>query len=172
MGMSKRRHTLEIRTVTPDDNKTILEVYRQCEDFLALGPEPQASPEMVLKDIETTRNEGGVFRSIFSAGRMIGVVSYVPAGFEGKPDAAFLSLLMIAAPYRGHGTGTEIVKRIEKEILGNSHITKILSGVQVNNPDALRFWQKNGYHIVGGPELRPDKTTVFHLCEECKPVVK
>jgi GNAT superfamily N-acetyltransferase len=170
MSMVAYRSSLELHSITPDDEDSVLDVYRQCEDFLALGPEPKASLDMVLKDIETTRNEGGVFRGIFSAGRMIGVVSYIPRDFEGKPDVAFLSLLMIAAPYRRHGIGTQIVKRIEKEILRYSHITRILSGVQVNNPDALLFWQKNGYIIVGGPELLPDKTTVFHLCKECKPL--
>jgi GNAT superfamily N-acetyltransferase len=169
---SKRINALEIRTVTQDDNNKILEVYRQCEDFLALGPKPNASLEMVLKDLESSRNEGGVFRGIYADGKIVGVISYVPAGFEGKPDVAFLSLLMIAAPYRGYGIGTEIVKRIEKEILMNSQISTILSAVQVNNPDATRFRQKNGYRIVGGPELRPDNTTVFHLCKDCKPVVK
>jgi GNAT superfamily N-acetyltransferase len=160
----------DIRTVTPDDNQAILDVYRQCEDFLALGPEPKASLEMVLKDIAETRLEGGVFRGIYADGKMVGVVSYVPAGFEGKPDVAFLSLLMIIPVCRKRGIGTKIVKIVEKEILSDSHITMILSAVQVNNPDALRFWQKNGYRITGGPELRPDKTTVFHLRKELKTI--
>jgi ribosomal protein S18 acetylase RimI-like enzyme len=172
MVMSTRKNTLEIRTITPDDKYDILDVYRRCEDFLALGPEPKASLAMVLKDIETIRHEGGVFQGIYVDDRMVGVVSYVVGGFEGKQQVAFISLLMIAASSRGHGIGTEIVRRIEKEILMDSKVTTVLSAVQVNNPDALRFWEKNGYQITGGPELRSDKTTVFHLCKELKPVTQ
>ena len=161
--LSRQMNTLEIRTVTPEDNQAVLDIYRQCEDFLALGPEPHASLAMVLKDIEEARLEGGVFRGIFSGDKMIGVVSYVAGGFEGKPDIAFHLLLMITPSFRGKGTGTEIVKRIEKEILSDFRISMILSGVQVNNPRAVRFWQQNGYRIVGGLELMPDKTTVFRL---------
>jgi len=164
--------TLAIRTVTPDDKYGVLEVYRQCEDFLALGPEPHASLEMVLKDIEEARLEGGVFRGIFSANSMIGVVSYIPGNFEGKRDVALLLLLMISPSFRRKGTGKEIVKRIEKEILADVQITIILTGVQVNNPEALRFWQKNGYRIIGGPEHQPDKTTVFRLRKDRERLAK
>jgi len=34
---------------------------------------------------------------------------------------------------------------------------------QVNNPQAVSFWQKYGYRIVSGPTLVPDQTTVFGL---------
>lgn len=168
--MSIQKNTLEIRTVTQDDKYAVLDVYRQSEDFLALGPEAKASLGMVLKDIEAARHEGGAFQGIYADGKMIGIVSYVARNFERKPQAAFISLLMISASYRGCGIGKEIVKRIEKEILNDSHVTTILSAVQVNNPDALRFWQKNGYQIAIGPELRPDSTTVFHLRKDCKTV--
>jgi GNAT superfamily N-acetyltransferase len=156
--------TLKIKTVTPDDSDAVLKVYRQCEDFLALGPQPKASLEMVLQDIEEAKKKGGVFRGIYYDEKMIGVVSYVRGGFEGKAEVAFISLLMIAAPYRQKGIGQEVVKRIEKEILKNSQIKLILSAVQVNNPDARRFWEKNGYRVISGePEIQADKTTVFRL---------
>ncbi len=155
--------TLKIKTVTPDDSEAVLKVYRQCEDFLALGPQPKASLEMAIKDVEEAQREGGVFQCIYTGEKMIGVVSYIPAGFEGKLSNAFLSLLMIIPSYREKGIGTKIVNMVEKEILKNNQVYTILSAVQVNNPAALRFWEKNGYHIVGGPEKRPDKTTVFRL---------
>jgi len=94
---------------------------------------------------------------------MLGVVDYVPQGFEGNPEIADLSLLMLAAPFRKQGIGGAIVDAIEDEIRNGSGVTIILSGVQVNNPQAIRFWQKMGYRIVGGPKLMPDQTTVFEL---------
>ena len=155
---------LSIRPVTRDDLNAVLEVYRQCEDFLALGPVPRASMSMALNDIEHSRTAGGTFCGIYTPeGQMLGVVDYVPRGFEGNPEIADLSLLMLAAPFRKQGIGGAIVDAVEGEIRNASGVTVILSGVQVNNPQAIRFWQKKGYRIVSGPKLMPDQTTVFEL---------
>ena len=154
-----------IRPIRPDELDAVLGVYRQCEDFLALGPVPTASMAMVLQDIEISQREGGVFCGIYDAadGGMIGVVDYVPRGFEDDPHLAHLSLLMIAAPFRQRGVGKAVVEAVEQEIAKDARVTAILSGVQVNNPHAIRFWQKRGYRIVSGPTLMPDQTTVFGL---------
>jgi ribosomal protein S18 acetylase RimI-like enzyme len=160
----------ELRAVTEDDLDAVLDVYRQCEDFLALGPEPRASMEMVLRDIETSERERGVFYGIHgSDGKMIGVVDFVPVGFDVRPHVAFISLLMIAWPFRGRGMGEEIVRLIEEDCRANHGATAMLTSVQVNNPNALRFWHNNGYRTIGGPELRPDQTTVFHLQKNLNP---
>lgn len=157
-------NSLIIRPIAETDSDAVLEVYRQCEDFLALGPEPTASLAMVHGDIALSRREGGIFCGIYTpAGQMIGVVDYVPRNFAGDPHTAFLSLLMIAAPSRKQGIGRAVVEAIENEIRKDTQVTAIRSGVQVNNPQAARFWQENGYRIVSGPELMPDQTTVFGL---------
>jgi ribosomal protein S18 acetylase RimI-like enzyme len=158
----------EVRTITQGDLSAVLDVYRQCEDFLALGPKPTASMNMVLKDIGISQRECGVFCGVYSAEiGMIGVVDFVPNKFEGDPHIAFLSLLMIAPPFRKQGIGTTIVKLIENEIKKDAQVTAILSAVQVNNPQALQFFKKNGYRIVGEPELQPDQTTTFRLQKDC-----
>jgi len=111
-----------------------LEVYRRCEDFLALGPEPKASLEMVLADLEISRQEGGCFCGIYGpTGNMLGVVDFVPGGFEGKADTASQPL-MIACNIGIKGIGIEAVRLIEKEIQKDAAVTEIRSGVQVNNP--------------------------------------
>jgi ribosomal protein S18 acetylase RimI-like enzyme len=156
--------SLEIRTITSDDLDTVLAVYRQCEDFLALCPVPVASMEMVLKDIEISQGGGGLFCGIFtSAGEMIGVIDYVPANYEGDPSHAYLSLLMLAAPWRNMGIGRQVVDIIENEIMKDPRVTAILAGVQVNNPLAVKFWQRQGYRIVSGPKLLNDQTMVYDL---------
>jgi ribosomal protein S18 acetylase RimI-like enzyme len=161
-------HSLEIRPIQPGDLDAVLAVYRQCEDFLALGPAPTASREMVLADIAISHREGGVFCGIYAttSGKMIGVIDYVPHNYKGEPHVAFLELLMIAAPFRSQGVGKAVVEAIELEIKKDALVRKILSGVQVNNPQAVQFWLRNGYRIVSGPELLPDQTTVFGLCKD------
>jgi ribosomal protein S18 acetylase RimI-like enzyme len=162
-----KSRSLTLCSVTPNDTEAILGVYRACEDFLALGPEPKASIKMVLADLEISRQEGGCFCGIYDpTGNMLGVVDFVPGEFEGKADTAFLSLLMIALQYRNQGIGIETVRLVEREIQKDTTITEIRSGVQVNNPQAIQFWQKNGYKIVSKPELLPDTTTVFHLSKK------
>jgi ribosomal protein S18 acetylase RimI-like enzyme len=155
--------TYVIKPIAPPEYPAVLEVYRQCEDFLALGPVPTASLDMVLKDIQDTGVEKGIFCGIFSGTQMIGVVSYVPSYFEFRPVDAFILVLMIAKPYRGQGAGSAIVDMVEKEICYKKRIRSIRLGSQVNNPRAIKFWEKKGYKVFSGPTLLPDKTTVYQM---------
>ena len=157
MTMLMPQHALSIRPIAEEETEAVLEVYRQCEDFLALGPVSTASLEM-------SRAQAGVFCGIYAAdGKMVGIVDYVPKNWEGDPSVAFLSLLMIGAPFRGQGIGATVVEAVENEIRKDAGINAIASGVQVNNPQAIEFWQRHGYRIVSGPIRMPDQTTVFHL---------
>jgi ribosomal protein S18 acetylase RimI-like enzyme len=162
---------IELRNVMAEDITDILDIYRQCEDFLALAPNPKASPAMVAKDIEDVCKEGGVFKSIYTGNRLTGVVSYVTKGFAGKLSDACIYLLMIIPSFRTKGIGARIVEMIEKEILADAKITTIIVGVQVNNPRALKFWRNNGYRVTSGPEQMPDGTVVFHLCKTTKTTI-
>jgi ribosomal protein S18 acetylase RimI-like enzyme len=162
--MIMRAGSLEICHVRQDDLEAVLAVYRQCEDFLALGPVATASMQMVLKDITISKGEGGVYCTIHTAGgKMIGVVDYVPNNYEGNSHTAYLSLLMIAAPWRNQGLGQIVLEAVEHEIRKDAQVTEFLLGVQVNNPQALRFWQRNGFRIVSGPKLHPDQTTAYDM---------
>ena len=161
----------DVHPVTEDCKDALLAVYRECEDFLALGPQPNATMAMVLRDMETARQQGALFCGIHdAAGRMVGVVDFAGSGFEGKSGVAFISLLMLASGIRGRGIGTEALELIEREIRKDPRVTMIRSAVQVNNPGAQRFWLKHGYRIIGSPELQPDGTTVFHLQKDCRQV--
>jgi ribosomal protein S18 acetylase RimI-like enzyme len=169
MAVIAGRH-FTIRPITPGDLNAVFDVYRQCEDFLALGPQPRASMSMVEEDLRHSSAEGGVYCGIFNAtGMLMGIVDVVPRLFEGRPDVAFLSLLMIAAPYRSRGLGAEVVQLVEAEIARDPDVTVIESGVQVNNPVAIRFWQRMGYVITSKPDPMPDGTTVFHLRKQIRP---
>jgi ribosomal protein S18 acetylase RimI-like enzyme len=159
----KINDSLEIRPISQDELEAVLEVYELCEDFLALGPVAKASMQMVAKDIEISQNEGSHFCGIYADGNMIGVIDYARSGYEGEPSQACIVLLMIAETSRGRGIGRAVVEGVEADIRQNPEVTAILSGVQVNNPKAIQFWRRNGYAIMGGPELMPDQTMVFHL---------
>jgi ribosomal protein S18 acetylase RimI-like enzyme len=94
---------------------------------------------------------------------MIGVVDYIPKNYQGNSRAAYLSLLMLAAPFRNQGIGKVILEAVENEVRKDAQVTEMVLGVQVNNPLALQFWLRNGYRVVSGPKLMPDQTTVFDM---------
>ena len=152
-----------LRLVDEGDLAALMEVYRQCEDFLALGPQAMASEAMELADIAHSREMGGLFCGIFVEDRMAGVIDYVPSGFEGEPGHAFLSLLMIAEPWRGRSLGAAVVAAVEGIIGRNLAVKAILSGVQVNNPAGIAFWQRMGYSIASGPKQMADTTVCYDL---------
>ena len=84
----------------------VLAVYQQCEDFLSLGPMSKASMDMVKADFDHSKEENGLFCGIFDPKEnLIGIVDFVPNMFEGAPDNAFISLIMIAKPHRNKGFG-------------------------------------------------------------------
>jgi 8-oxo-dGTP pyrophosphatase MutT (NUDIX family)/ribosomal protein S18 acetylase RimI-like enzyme len=156
-----------IHEIRSDDLESVLAIYRVSEDFLALGPEPHASMVMVEEDIKSSHQDSGLYCGIYDSGRrMVGVVSFIPWGFGGRKKYAYISLLMIAQPFRKQKIGSQIVSLIEEEVHRKYQATLIGTSVQVNNPKALKFWNKNGYQISGGPELQPDQTIVFHLQKE------
>jgi ribosomal protein S18 acetylase RimI-like enzyme len=153
-----------IRPVRDDELEAMVEVYRQCEDFLALTPQPNASPEMVRSDLNISKANGGLFCGIYAPdGKMVGVLDVILKGFEGNPHHAFIELLMIARAHRSGGLGSAVVDVIERQIMADADVTAILSGVMVNNPAALRFWQRHGYAVSGGPVNQTDGTTTWDL---------
>ncbi|MBI5958514.1 MAG: hypothetical protein HY866_07265, partial [Chloroflexi bacterium] len=73
MNITHERFT--IRPVEDDQLENVLEVYRPCEDFLALGPQPKASMVMVEADLRLSADNGGIFCGIYDPGGvMLGVV--------------------------------------------------------------------------------------------------
>ncbi len=166
MNITHERFT--IRPVREDDRADILSVYRQCEDFLALGPVPQASMAMVQADLDYSTQHGGIFCGIFDpGGGMMGVIDVIPKGYEGEPHTAFLTLLMIRELYRAHGLGTAVVQAAEQYLVAQHTVDTIRAGVAVNNPGAIRFWARQGYVTVSGPIVFPDGTG-FDLCKSLR----
>jgi RimJ/RimL family protein N-acetyltransferase len=152
---------LTVRTAAPTDVPAILEVYRQCEDFLSLGPVPVASRAMVTADIKHAETANGSFCVIEDeAGRVMGVLEFSVA--EPKRTAV-LYLLMISRRHRKKGCGTAVVRALESYLRGKYSVETIESGVQVNNPDAIRFWKRCGFQVDTVPRNHEDGTTAFEM---------
>jgi ribosomal protein S18 acetylase RimI-like enzyme len=157
---------LKVRLFTPKDIDATLEVYRECEDFLSLGPVPKASTEMVLADFEHSKNENGIYCCVIDKeDRQIGVLDFIP---EVRPHTAFLSLLMIAKPYRQVGNGRFVVAWLENHLFQNYATESIESGVQVNNEAGKRFWKAMGFRIGSAARILEDKTVAYEMRKELK----
>ncbi len=163
--MHIKTERFEIRPVRDDERGAILDVYRECEDFLALGPVAQASMAMVEADLRLSEKSGGVFCGIYQPdGKMIGVLDIVLRLYEGDPSQAFLELLMIAQPYRSSGIGAAVVQAAEAEVRRDPAVKVIVSGVQYNNPGGIRFWTRHmGYRITGPAVDCGDGTSGYPL---------
>jgi hypothetical protein len=59
------REKIIVRPVSEAQLSALLEIYRQCEDFLSLGPVATASEEMVKADIKHSQENMGRFCGIF-----------------------------------------------------------------------------------------------------------
>lgn len=159
-----RDKSIKIAGITEEELSQALAVYRQCEDFLALGPEPKASEKMVRADFEHSKQENGLYCGVFDVKEnIVGIVDFIPHSFGGSSENAFITLVMIAEPYRNKGLGTKIVEAVERYIANYPKNRAILSAVQTNNGKAVKFWTTMGYRIVGEPETRPDNTVVYNL---------
>lgn len=157
-------NVIRIAAVTENDIAHVFEVYQQCEDFLAMGPEPTASEKMVRDDFAHSKKENGLYCGVFDANaKMLGIVDFIPRAFDDDGEEAFISLIMIAKPHRDQGLGTAVIKAVEKYIGKYRQNKAILSAVQTNNGKAIKFWETLGYRITGEPEARPDGTIVYNL---------
>jgi ribosomal protein S18 acetylase RimI-like enzyme len=152
----------ELLVLAEKDLEALLALYKSCEDFLALGPQPHASEKMVLADLALSREYNGTFYGIYTAGQLCGVLDLTASGWQDRADTAYINLLMFAREARGQGLGTQVLADTEQR-LSRQGITRICAGVQVNNPGALRFWQAHGFQITSPPHLQPDGTTTVDL---------
>lgn len=156
--------SFKIAPIAESQLSQVLSVYKLCEDFLSLGPIPKASMDMVKADMDHSKEENGLFCGIFDLKEtMVGIIDFVPRMFEGKPGNAFISLIMVAKPYRNKGLGRKVTEAVINKIKEDPQVRVVLSAVQTNNERAIKFWENLGFNIIGDPEPRPDKTFVYQL---------
>jgi ribosomal protein S18 acetylase RimI-like enzyme len=91
----------------------------------------------------------------------VGFLYYIPNGiFHSFP---LLHLLVVKEAYRGKGIGKKMLEFVEKTIDKN----KLFLVVADFNPDAKRFYEKNGYRQVGEiPNLYRDGITEYLMLKE------
>jgi ribosomal protein S18 acetylase RimI-like enzyme len=141
----------------------LIDIYRQCEDFLALGPEPRASVEMVQKDFQHSRGVGGCYCGIYLPhDQLIGVFDFIPSGYDGDAKQAYINLLMLVPRYRNQRWGRLAMCRLE-HMLAAFHINRVHLDVQVKNPAAQHFWEQVGFVVTEDSVIQSDTTVTNHM---------
>ena len=154
----------ELISVNKTNIDYAFQVYKECEDFLSLGPESIASFDMVYKDLEYSKESNGIFNLIINEkGDVVGILDYIPNKNGKNGDYCYISLIMIKSQYRNMGYGKRIIKEIEELVRREYGITQFRASVQLNNEKGIRFWKDQGYMICSEPELQPDTTVVVHM---------
>ena len=150
---------IRIDPANPAHRSQVLGVYRACEDFLALGPQPHASLEMVRADLAYSQEHGGEYYGIsLPLQNFCAVLDFIPEAYNGKAGWAYLSLLMIAHEQRRMGLGNRLLDTLEGQLRGNG-IATLFAHVQINNPAAIAFFLARGFNIISAPAQQPDGTT-------------
>ncbi len=165
-GRVERR--LEMRALGARDYPAVVEIYRQTPRFIVELNGRLADSiglEMVEEDAAQAANHGATFAGLFlrENGQMIGVVDYVPSGYGGQPNRAWIALLLIAEPYQRQSYGSEVYRLIEESIFADPDVQTIGLGVLVNNGPALGFWRTMGYERVGSTVQDRDGRDVVML---------
>ena len=157
-----RAGELTITPIDSDNLPALLEVYRHCEDFFALGPVPVASVQMIEADIGYSRDHNGQYCAIRDAqDRIIGVLYFIAK--SERPHTSSLPLLMIAAPWRGKGYGRAVMHALEAYLKENFGAVQMISWAQTNNREAIQFWRGVGYHLSPEPRSQPDGTATYQM---------
>lgn len=119
--------------------------YLQSERYFEIIAAPLPSIEDVTRELDTAlANPRRQLELYFFAGE---VVAYLDTTLDyPKLGDATVNLLLVAEQKQHLGLGSQIMQRLEKRLDNKSK--RILAGVFGHNPDAVRFWERLGYHFA------------------------
>lgn len=134
-----------------EDVPALRGLVERCHAFMTLvydAVEPDAA-EQILEGLppDKTLEDKFVF-GLYADGtkELLGVLDAV-RGFP-EPDEWIIGMLLIDPDHRRAGLGARFVTAFEQWVRGQG-ASGIRLVVQEQNPDALRFWQKQGYEVTG-----------------------
>lgn len=134
-----------------EDVPALRTLVERCHAFMTLvydTLEPDAA-EQLLESLPPDKTLEDKFAfGLYAAGtrELLGVLDAV-RGFP-EADEWIIGLLMIDPAHRNAGLGARFVAAFEQWVRGQGAAGLRLV-VQEQNPDALRFWQKQGYEVTG-----------------------
>ena len=123
---------------------TLSEVERELE---AAAGDPRRCTELVLATDEGPNKNTDESATLLDPMSGLYVVGYLDYKLDyPDPGDAMVNLLMIAAPFQGHGYGKRCVADLETRL--SNRAKRVLASIYGQNPRAIRFWEGLDYHFA------------------------
>ena len=140
---------------------------KDCKDALcksALGEKYFSSPVSAENAIREGFRQGNLYVALIGE-ECVGFTYIIPKGaFHGFP---YLHIIAIKEEYRGRGIGKALLDYSERIALEMAD--KLFLVVADYNPDAKRFYERNGYQQVGEiPNLYRSGITEYLMAKSLK----
>jgi GNAT superfamily N-acetyltransferase len=131
--------------VTLADISLLHQFYSSSRRYFEIIASPLPTVEDVTRELETALSNPRRRLEFYAfAGE---VVAYLDTTLDyPKIGDATVNLLLVAEQKQHLGLGSQIMKRLEKQLQSKSK--RILAGVFGHNPGAVRFWERLGYHFA------------------------
>jgi GNAT superfamily N-acetyltransferase len=126
-----------IRIAVESDYTQILDAIKELATF-------ELAPEKVINSVDQMieeKNHFGCFVAVLDSGEIVGIALYFYAYFTWVGKSLYLDDLYVKPEYRGHGIGTELLKKIFA--LAKEENCKRLRWQVINwNHEAIKLYEK------------------------------
>lgn len=140
----------EVRRLTADDADEITALYVRCTAFVELvegrPPTPREGHELLAARPPEVAAEDKLTFGLFDQGALIGALD-VLRGYP-EPRTWYLGLLMLAPEARSRGLGATVYEAVRAWVAANGG-DAIRLAVQAQNNAAQRFWERQGFVVIG-----------------------
>ncbi len=135
---------LRLRPVTINDTAALTQFYSQSQRYFDIIAAPIPVFEDVRLELETAFTNSR--RQLEFALLHDEIVAYIDVTFDyPNPKDATVNLLLVSEKYQHLGLGSQLMRQLERRC--QSRATRLLAGVYGDNPGAVRFWERLGYHF-------------------------
>jgi GNAT superfamily N-acetyltransferase len=176
---------LRTRPVTLADTSILHHLYQQSERYFKIIAAPTPLEVDVRSELESALSDPRRHLEFLldtdpasaDPTKPEQVVGYLDLKFNYPNHGdAIINLLLIAQPFQSDGWGSRTVQDLEArlnagQIAHAPTVHRLLAGIYAENPGAMRFWERHGYHfaidarpvlawyekILGVPAPEPDK---------------
>lgn len=149
-----------------EDVPALRRLVERCHAFMTLvygAVEPDAA-EQILEGLPPDKTLEDKFAlGLYAEGtkELVGLIDAVRAFPE--PDEWIIGMLLIDPSHRRAGLGARFVTAFEQWVRGQG-ASGIRLVVQEQNPDALRFWMRQGYAVTGLTQQKtPRRQNIIQL---------
>jgi len=149
-----------------EDVPALRKLVERCHVFMELvygAVEPDAA-EQILEGLPPGRTSEDKFVfGLYANGtkELLGVLDAV-RGFP-EPDEWIIGLFLLDPAHRRAGLGARFISAFEQWVRGQG-ASGLRLVVQEQNPDALRFWQRQGYEVTGLTHQKtPRRSNIIQL---------